>query len=111
MIFADVKALYDLRSNLVHGAIITQRELQKWLGAVSAVSGPEDRHTAMRIEQLVDRLRDLVRRSILMRLLLNSEGRWPLRGDPQATRPGAHPVCQQQPVDRPRRGVPHGGMG
>src|SRR5262249_3662516 len=32
--------------------------------------------------QLVDRLRDLVRRSILMRLLLNSDGRWPLRGDP-----------------------------
>lgn len=34
----------------------------------------------MRIEQLVDRLRDLVR--ILMRLLLNGDGRWPLCGDP-----------------------------
>ena len=81
-IFADVKALYDLRSNLVHGAIITQKELEKWLAAVSAVSAPEDRSPRMRIEQLVDRLRDLVRRSILMRLLLNSDGRWPLRGDP-----------------------------
>jgi len=43
-IFADVKALYDLRSSLAHGAIITQNE------------------------QLIDRLRDLARRSILMRL-------------------------------------------
>ena len=81
-IFADVKALYDLRSNLVHGAIITQKDLKQWLAKVSAVSAPEDRSPRMRIEQLVDRLRDLVRRSILMRLLLNSEGRWPLRGDP-----------------------------
>jgi hypothetical protein len=81
-IFGDVKALYDLRSNLVHGAVISQRELQKWLAAVSAVSTPEDRSPRMRIEQMVDRLRDLVRRAILMRLLLNSEGRWPLRGDP-----------------------------
>jgi hypothetical protein len=84
VIFTDVKALYDLRSNLVHGAIITQKELEKWLTAVSAVSAPEDRSPRMRIEQLVDRPRDLVRRSILMRLLLNSDGRWPLRGDPPA---------------------------
>jgi hypothetical protein len=78
-IFADVKALYDLRSNLVHGAIIRQKELEKWLAAVST---SEDRSPRMRIEELVDRLRDLVRRSILMRLLLNGDGRWPLRGDP-----------------------------
>lgn len=81
-IFADVKALYDLRSNLVHGAIITQKELEKWLAAVSAVSTSEDPSPRMRIEHLVDRLRDLVRRSILMRLLLNNDGRWPLRGNP-----------------------------
>lgn len=36
----------------------------------------------MRIELVVDRLRDLVRRSILVRLALNNEGRWPLRGNP-----------------------------
>jgi hypothetical protein len=83
-IFADVKALYDLRSNLVHGAIITQKELEKWLVTVSAVSTPGNRSPRMRIEQMVDRLRDLVRRSILMRLLLNSDGRWLLRGDPPA---------------------------
>jgi hypothetical protein len=81
-IFSDVKALYDLRSNLVHGAIITQRDLGKWLAAVSAVAAPEEQSPRMRIEQLVDRLRDLARRSILMRLLLNGDDRWPLRGNP-----------------------------
>jgi len=81
-IFADVKALYDLRSSLVHGAIITQKQLEKWLAALSTVPAPGDCTPRMRNEQLIDRLRDLVRRSILMRLLLNSDGRWPLRADP-----------------------------
>ena len=82
VIFADVKALYDLRSSLVHGAIITQKQLEKWLTAVSTVPAPGDCTPRMRNEQLIDRLRDLVRRSILMRLLLSSDGRWPLRADP-----------------------------
>jgi hypothetical protein len=34
-IFADVKALYDLRSNLVHGAILTQEDPKNWLATVS----------------------------------------------------------------------------
>jgi hypothetical protein len=37
-IYADVKALYDMRSSLVHGSVITQKELDKWLAAVSSVS-------------------------------------------------------------------------
>ena len=81
-IFADVKALYDLRSSLVHGAIITQKQLEKWLVAVSTVPAPGGCSPRMRNERLIDRLRDLVRRSILMRLLLNNDGRWPLRADP-----------------------------
>ena len=81
-IFADVKALYDLRSSLVHGPIITQKQLEKCLAAVSTVPAPGDCTPRMRNEQLIDRLRDLVRRSILMRLLLSSDGRWPLRADP-----------------------------
>ncbi len=72
-ICADVKALYDMRSSLVHGSVITQKELDKWLAAVSWV--PQDRSSRMHIELAVDRLRDLVRRSILVRLVLNSEGR------------------------------------
>ena len=75
-----MKALYDMRSRLVHGSAILQKELDKWLLAVSSVA--EDHSPRMRIELAVDRLRDLVRRSILVRLLLSSDGRWPLRGDP-----------------------------
>lgn len=81
-IFADIKALYDLRSSLVHGAIITQKQLEKCLVAVSTVPAAGDCTPRTRNEQLIDRPRDLVRRSILMRLLLNSDGRWPLCADP-----------------------------
>jgi Apea-like HEPN len=81
-IFADVKALYDLRSSLVHGAIITQKQLKRRLVAVSTVPAPGGCSPRMRNEQLIDRLRDLVRRSILMWLLLNNDGRWPLCADP-----------------------------
>jgi hypothetical protein len=79
-IYGDVKALYDLRSNLVHGSVITEKQLDKWIASVSVVS--PDRTPRMRIELVVDRLRDLVRRSILARLVLNDDGRWRLRGDP-----------------------------
>lgn len=68
-----MKALYDMRSRLVHGSVILQKELDKWLLAVSSVA--EDHSPRMRIELAVDRLRDLVRRSILVRLLLSSDGR------------------------------------
>jgi hypothetical protein len=79
VIFADVKALYDLRSSLVHGAAIKEKELSKLLGKVSCVT--EETRPRMQTELAVDRLRDLVRRSILLRLTLSSEGRWPLRGN------------------------------
>jgi hypothetical protein len=79
VIYADVKALYDLRSSLVHGAAIKETELNKLLRKVSCVA--EESRPRMRTELAVDRLRDLVRRSILMRLTLSSEGRWPLRGN------------------------------
>jgi hypothetical protein len=79
-IYGDVKALFDLRSNLVHGSVITEKQLDKWIATVSVVS--PDRTPRMRIELVVDTLRDLVRRSILARLVLNDDGRWRLRGDP-----------------------------
>lgn len=79
VIYAYVKALYDLRSSLVHGAAIKETELNKLLRKVSSVA--EENRPQMRTELAVDRLRDLVRRSILMRLALSSDGRWPLRGN------------------------------
>jgi hypothetical protein len=60
-----------MRSRLVHGPVILQKELDKWLLAVSSVS--EDHSLRARIELAVDRLRDLVRRSIVVRLLLCGE--------------------------------------
>jgi hypothetical protein len=44
-----------MRSSLVQGSDITQKELGKWLAAVSSV--PEGRSPRMRIELAVDRLR------------------------------------------------------
>src|SRR6266571_2303285 len=45
-IFDDVKHLYNLRSELVHGVRIAEKDLLKWLGAVSVV--PEDAPMASR---------------------------------------------------------------
>jgi hypothetical protein len=69
-IFDDVKNLYNLRSRLVHGARIAEKDLLKWLKAVSTV--PDDARYGVAFSFAVDRLRDLVRRSFLARLCLAS---------------------------------------
>ena len=69
-IFDDVKTLYNLRSRLVHGARIAEKDLLKWLKAVSTV--PDDARYGVAFSFAVDRLRDLVRRSFLARLCLAS---------------------------------------
>lgn len=78
VIFDDVKNLYNLRSRLVHGARITEKELLKWLSALSTV--PDGVPFGVAFSFAVDRLRDLVRRSFLARLCLASgdEPMWPL---------------------------------
>jgi len=69
-IYDDVKHLYTLRSRLVHGARIAEKELLKWLKAVSTV--PADATYGVAFAFAIDRLRDLVRRSFLARLCLAS---------------------------------------
>lgn len=69
-IFNDVKTLYNLRSKLVHGARIAEKDLLKWLHAVSTV--PDDAMYGPAFAFAVDRLRDLVRRCFLARLCLAS---------------------------------------
>jgi hypothetical protein len=69
-IFDDVKHLYNLRSRLVHGARIAEKDLLKWLKAVSTV--PDDARYGVAFSFAVDRLRDLVRRAFLARLCLAS---------------------------------------
>lgn len=69
-IYDDVKWLYTLRSKLVHGSRIAQKDLLKWLSAVSTV--PDNAMYGVAFSFAVDRLRDLVRRSFLARLCLAS---------------------------------------
>ena len=78
-IFADLKKLYTLRSSLVHGAVVLQKDMDNWTTSLSvARDGATPR---MRVDLMVDRLRDLVRRAILARLVLSDQGKWPLRGE------------------------------
>jgi hypothetical protein len=67
-IFDDVRHLYNLRSRVVHGARIAEKDLLKWLKAVSTV--PDNAMYGVAFSFANDRLRDLVRRAFLARLCL-----------------------------------------
>jgi hypothetical protein len=73
----DLKLLYELRSTLVHGGDLTEKRLKRMLAGLSRV--PSDSSPGVRAELAVDRLRDLVRRSILARLSLGGgeDPLWP----------------------------------
>ena len=80
-IFKDVGRLYDLRSTLVHGGDMKTKDLLRIFGSLSgtpagSVFGEAFGHT-------VDRLRDLVRRSLLVRVCLadGDEPLWPIASD------------------------------
>jgi hypothetical protein len=79
-LFADVGALYGLRSRLVHGGDLKQTQLEKTITGLSGVGSSEGFGVA--VERGVDRLRDVVRRAILARLCLASppDVLWPLAG-------------------------------
>lgn len=70
MIFDDVKSLYNLRSRLVHGSRISEKDLRGMLGKISTVPTAAPLNTALMFA--VDRISDLVRRAILARLCLAS---------------------------------------
>ena len=69
-ILNDIAKLYDLRSRLVHGGSITQTRLSNVIASVSTV--PDDAHFGVALAFAIDRLCDLVRRSLLARLSLGS---------------------------------------
>ncbi|MDQ3381567.1 MAG: HEPN domain-containing protein [Actinomycetota bacterium] len=82
-VFDDVGQLYGLRSKLVHGGQIKQRDLRKIIGRISTVPSESIEHRfGIAVGYALDRMRDLVRRSILARLCLASEPDplWPFRG-------------------------------
>jgi hypothetical protein len=82
-LFNDVGQLYSLRSKLVHGGQIKESELRKVLDKIS--TNPVD-SSGYRFEialgYALDRMRDIVRRSILARVCLASapDPLWPFDG-------------------------------
>lgn len=83
VVFNDVHQLYLIRSKLVHGGAVTEKDLRKLFTKVSTVPGKDaERRFRIAFAYAVDRLRDLVRRAILARLCLaeNPEPRWPFAG-------------------------------
>ncbi len=80
-IFNDLKNLYDLRSKLVHGGTLKESELTKKNYGISTV--PKDAPAGTAAAYMVDRLRDLARRSILARVALGTppDPLWPIVGD------------------------------
>ncbi|TCO55655.1 HEPN domain-containing protein [Actinocrispum wychmicini] len=82
-VFSDVKELYGLRSKLVHGGQITERDLRRVFTRVSTVPADDAEHRfGMALAHAVDRMRDLVRRAILARLCLAEQPNpvWPFSG-------------------------------
>lgn len=96
-IFEDVGILYELRSKLVHGATLTQKQFEKQVRRLNAErslhAGPVEPPVVNAIakvpdefgellDRAVDRLRDIVRRAILARICLAAGDKplWPLTG-------------------------------
>lgn len=82
-IFNDVKHLYMIRSKLVHGGQISEKDLGNLFKKVSTI--PQlgiDRGFGIALAHAVDRMNDLVRRGILARLCLaeGPEPEWPFAG-------------------------------
>jgi len=83
-LFDDVGQLYNLRSKLVHGGQIKQKELRRIIARISTVPADAPEHRfGVALGHAVDRMRDLVRRAILARLCLAAEPGplWPFVGD------------------------------
>jgi hypothetical protein len=75
-IFRDVGYLYAIRSKLVHGSTLELKELKRLLRRV--VSEGNNELGREPFARAVDRLRDLVRRSILARVVLaaDQDNKW-----------------------------------
>jgi len=79
-IYDDLGVIYDLRSRVLHGS--SQRS-EKLLASISKVPATASGvMPGIKVELLIDRCRDLVRRAILARLFLaqGAKPAWPLRG-------------------------------
>jgi hypothetical protein len=80
-IYKDLGTLYELRSKLVHGGRLREREITKLMGGISTVVDISE-GWLFTLASCVDRLRDLLRRSILARLMLaEPDAMWSLGED------------------------------
>ena len=82
----DLYTLYSIRSILVHGSTLREQKLGGMLGKISSVAKQAEYagRLGIQLDLAADRLRDLVRRALLMRLALNAatESPWTLYTDP-----------------------------
>jgi hypothetical protein len=82
-LFNDVGQLYSLRSKLVHGGQIKESDLRKLLDKISTNPGESaGSRFGTALGYAIDRMRDIVRRSILARVCLASppDPLWPFEG-------------------------------
>ncbi len=80
-IFDDIGKLYDLRSRIIHGGETKTDKVTAMLTSISTT--PKDAPWGETFGYAVDRLRDLVRRSVLARICLARGGEqlWPLNAN------------------------------
>ena len=69
-IFNDIGHLYKIRSQLIHGSALSERGLNKSVSSITTV--PDDGLAGVAVAHAVERLRDIVRRSLLARICLAS---------------------------------------
>ena len=82
-IFDDLGELYDLRSTVVHGGALKEKDLRKKIAKLIP-QPPEHAFDRTNLDLSVDRLRDLVRRSLVARMCLaaGDSPRWLLTEPP-----------------------------
>jgi hypothetical protein len=80
-LFEDVGALYSIRSAIVHGGAMKQKELRKLIAGISTIEdGLVETQFGVAAGHAADRMREIVRRAILARLCLAEapDPLWPL---------------------------------
>ena len=77
-IYDDVKALYEIRSAIVHGSVLKLSRLTRLISGVSSADRGDN--PGEQVALALDRWRDLLRRAILARAALAAESSpWPLK--------------------------------
>lgn len=76
VIYADIKAAYNLRSWIVHGSNPRPQDIAAEIDRISVSA--RSTNSGVKAALAMDRVRDIARRSILARGFLGDAGKWPL---------------------------------